>query len=71
MTLLDNRINTTVLARRCVCDNEGYLDIISYLAQTDVNKKGGITPLINNLEMTEVFKDKDKEEEANIIDFIN
>ena len=26
----------------------------------DVNKEGSTTPLINNLEMTEVFKDKDE-----------
>jgi len=28
-------------------------------------------PLINNLEIIEIFKDKVKEEEASIIDFIN
>jgi len=37
----------------------------------DLNKEGGTTPLINNLEMTEVFKDKDEEKEASVIDFIN
>jgi len=36
----------------------------------DANKKGSITPLINNLEIIKVFKDKDKEEEVSIIDFI-
>ena len=36
----------------------------------DLNKEGGITTLIDNLEITKVFKDKDKEEEISIIDFI-
>jgi len=40
------------------------------LAQTDANKEGSTAPLINNLEIIEVFKDKDKEEEASITDFI-
>jgi len=37
----------------------------------DANKKGSTVPLIDNLEIIEVFKDEDKEEEANITDFIN
>jgi len=36
----------------------------------DLNKKGSTTPLINNLEIIEVFKDEDKKEEVSIIDFI-
>jgi len=40
------------------------------LAQTNANEEGSTTPLIGNLEITKVFKDKDKEKEANIIDFI-
>jgi len=36
----------------------------------DANKEGSTTPLINNLEIIKVFKDKDKEEEASIIDLI-
>jgi len=36
----------------------------------DLNKKGSTTPLINNLEIIEVFKDKDKKEEVSVIDFI-
>jgi len=36
----------------------------------DANKKGNIAPLINNLKIVEVFKDKGKEEEASVIDFI-
>jgi len=43
---------------------------MSYLAQTDANKKGSIIPLINNLEIIEVFKDEDKKEEVSVIDFI-
>jgi len=34
------------------------------------DKEGDTVPLINNLEIIEVFKNKDKEEEASIIDFI-
>jgi len=40
------------------------------LAQIDANKKGSTVPLINNLEITEVFKDEDEKEEVNVIDFI-
>jgi len=40
------------------------------LAQTNTNKKGSTAPLINNLEIIEVFKDKDGEEGASVIDFI-
>jgi len=36
----------------------------------DVNKGGNTALLINNLEMTEVFKDEDEEEEASITDLI-
>jgi len=36
----------------------------------NANKEGSTAPLINNLEMIEVFKDKGKEEEVSIIDFI-
>jgi len=36
----------------------------------DANKKGSIAPLINNLEIIEVFKDKDKEEEVSVTDLI-
>jgi len=37
----------------------------------DVNKKGNTALFINNLEIIEIFKDKDKEEEVSVIDFIN
>jgi len=36
----------------------------------DLNEKGSTVPLIDNLEITEVFKDKDKEEEASVTDLI-
>jgi len=36
----------------------------------DANKEGSTVPLIDNLEIIEVFKDKDKEEEVSVIDFI-
>jgi len=36
----------------------------------DLNKEGSTTLFINNLEIIEVFKDKDKEEEISVIDLI-
>ena len=45
--------------------------IISHLAQTSLNKEGSTIPLIDNLEITEIFKDKGEEEEASVMDFIN
>jgi len=36
----------------------------------NANKEGSTTPLINNLEMTEAFKDKSKEEEISVINLI-
>jgi len=36
----------------------------------DINKEGSTVPLINNLEMIEVFEDEDEEEEASVMDFI-
>jgi len=36
----------------------------------DVNKEGSTIPLIDNLEITEVFKDEDEKEEVSVIDFI-
>jgi len=35
------------------------------------DKEGSTAPLINNLEIIEIFKDKAKEEEISIIEFIN
>jgi len=37
----------------------------------DVNKEGSTASFINNLEITEVFKDKDKEKGVSVMDFIN
>jgi len=37
----------------------------------DINKEGSTVFFINNLEIIEVFKDKDKEEEASVTDLIN
>jgi len=45
--------------------------IISYLIQINSNKESSTTPLINNLEIIKVFKDKDKKEETSITDLIN
>jgi len=36
----------------------------------DANKEDNTAPLIDNLEITEVFKDEDEEEEASVMDFI-
>jgi len=44
---------------------------MSYLAQIDANKENGTAFFINNLEIIKVFKDKDKEEGASVMDFIN
>ena len=38
--------------------------------QINANKEGNTTPLINNLEIIKVFKDEDKKEEVNVMDFI-
>jgi len=70
ITSPDNRINATVQARRCAYDNEECLGIMSYLARTDTNEEDGTAPLINNLEITEIFKDEGEEEEASVMDFI-
>jgi len=37
----------------------------------NVNKEDSTALFINNLEIIEVFKDEDKEEEASVMDFIN
>jgi len=36
----------------------------------NANKEGSTAPFINNLEIIEVFKDKDKKEEVSVMDFI-
>jgi len=65
-----NNINAITKAQQCTCGNDRYRGIISHLAQINANKKGSITPLINNLEITEVFKDKGEKKEASITDLI-
>jgi len=37
----------------------------------DANKEDSTAPFINNLEIIEVFKDKDKEKGASVMDLIN
>jgi len=71
MTSPSNRITVTTRARQSV-ENRDILTggIISHLAAISANKEESTAPLINNLEITKVFKDEDKEEEVNIIDFI-
>ena len=65
-----NSINATTRAWWCAYRNDRCRGIISYLAQTNANKEGSIIPFINNLEIIKVFKDKDKEKEVSVIDFI-
>jgi len=65
-----NSINAITRARRCAYGNNRCGGIISHLAQVDVNKKGSTALLIDNLEITKIFKDEDKEEETSIIDLI-
>jgi len=65
-----NSIDATTKARRCACRNNHCGGIISHLAQTNANKEGSTAPLINNLKIIEVFKDKNKEEKASITDLI-
>ena len=65
-----NNINATTKAQRCTYGNDRYRGIISHLAQIDANKEGSTAPLINNLEIIGVFKDKDEEKEVSVIDLI-
>jgi len=37
----------------------------------DANKKDSTAPFINNLKIIEIFKNKDKKEEASVTDLIN
>jgi len=37
----------------------------------DANKENSTAPFINNLEITEIFRDKDKKEKVSVTDFIN
>jgi len=71
MTSLSDRIMATTRVRRCVYGNDRCGGIISYLARMNVNEEDSTAPFINNLEIIEVFKDKDEEEEASVMDFIN
>jgi len=44
---------------------------MSYLTQMNKDREDSTAPFINNLEIIEIFKDKVKEKEASVIDFIN
>jgi len=37
----------------------------------DANKKDGIIPFINNLEIIEIFKDEDEKKGVSVMDLIN
>jgi len=71
MILPSDKITAITWVQCCACSNDYYRGIISYLTQTDVNKEGSTVPFINNLEITEIFKDKGEEEEVSVTDFIN
>jgi len=43
---------------------------MSHLAQMNANEEDSTAPLIDNLEIIGVFKDKDEEEEVSVMDFI-
>ena len=45
--------------------------ILSYLITINQIKKGSTIPLINNLEMQDIFKDKDNKKGVGVIDLIN
>jgi len=65
-----DNINATTRAQQCAYGNDRCGGIISHLAQTNANKEGSTIPFINNLEITEVFKDEDKEKEVSVINLI-
>jgi len=65
-----DNIDITTRARQCACGNNRYRGIISHLMQINANKEGSTILLINNLEITKVFKDENKKEEVSITDLI-
>ena len=72
MTLPSDRIMATTRAQQSVEDRDVLTrGIMSHLTQINANKEGSTTPFINNLEITEIFKDKDKKKETSVMDFIN
>jgi len=70
ITIPCNSIDITTQAWQCAYSNDHCRGIISHLARINVNKENGTTPFINNLEIAEIFKDKGKEEEVSVTDFI-
>jgi hypothetical protein len=69
MMIPTDRINATVRARRCACEEEGALGIMS----NDVNQidQADITPLVNDLEMLRIFEDEDEEEGDGVTDALS
>ena len=67
--ILVKSINITVWARRCEYKEEDALGIIS----KDINQinQTDIIPLVDDLEILGIFKDKDKEEGDGIIDSLS
>jgi hypothetical protein len=64
-----DRINATVRARRCACEEEEALGIMS----NDVNQidQADITPLVDDLEMLRIFEDEDEEEGDGVTDALS
>ena len=60
---------TTVWAQRCAYKEEEALGIIS----NDINQinQTDIIPLVNDLEILEIFKDEDKEEGDSVTDALS
>ena len=71
ITSLSDRIMAITRVQCCAYSNNRYKDIISHLAQMSANKERDTAPFINELKIQEVFKDKNKEEGASVIDLIN
>jgi len=68
MTLLNKRITVTSLLHQSEAE-----DLIGGIIRNKEQqiKSGNTTPLINNLEMQDVFKDKDGERGGSIMDLIS
>ena len=68
MTTPSDRINATVWARRS--DAEDLIGGIRIKESHQIETEHS-TPLIDDLEIDDLFKDKNKEEEVGVTDFIN
>jgi len=62
-----------VRAQRCTCEEEGGLETFKGIISNNVNQinQTDIIPLVNDLEMLGIFKDKDKEEGDGVTDALS